>query len=57
MFEKKLIIGPTAWLIASLQLIEVISYLHDDCKFTEFSMSMVETLQKMLSTVRGVTPY
>lgn len=30
MFEKKLIVGPTAWLIACSQLIEAISYIHDD---------------------------
>ena len=31
MFEK-LIIGPTAWLIVCSQLIETISYLHDDAQ-------------------------
>ena len=30
MFEKKLIVGPTAWLIACSQLIEAVSYIHDD---------------------------
>ena len=32
MFEKKLIISPTAWLIVCSQLIEAISYLHDDAQ-------------------------
>ena len=30
MFEKKLIVGPTMWLIACSQLIEAISYIHED---------------------------
>ena len=30
MFKKKLIVGPTAWLIACSQLIEATSYIHDD---------------------------
>lgn len=30
MFEKKLIVGPTMWLIACSQLIEATSYLHED---------------------------